>query len=121
MERAAFAFEGDDLFVACGVGVDRNVEFGISLEGGTLHESCGDNAADDGSGNADEGTAAEAESGHECQNDKSHAECCAEVGKRHELVFLEIAREVLVFGEGDDGWVVAEECHQRAQGSECLP
>ncbi len=115
LEGVALALKGDVLLGAFLFG-DGTVHLGITLEGELLHEACGDDASDDGAEETDEGSAAVAFASHEGDDDESHAEGGAEVGERDELVFLEVAGKVVVFGQGDDGGVVGEEGHHGSQG-----
>ena len=115
-EHTTFALEGDLLLVTAGFVADRSVEFGIGFQAGTLHQTGGDNAADDGSCHTHQSSLAEAQTGHEGNHHETHAKSGTEVGQRHQLVFLEVAVEVLVVSQGDDGGVVAQEGHDGTQG-----
>ena len=117
LEDGAFALEGDLLFVASEFR-HGGIELGIGLEGGTLHEAGRNDAADDGSDDTHQGTLAIAQTGHEGQHHKAHAEGGAEVGEGDELVFLKVLREVLVLRQRDDGGVVGKEGHNGAQGGD---
>ena len=116
-EYAAFAFEGDLLLVAAKFCVNGSVQLGVCPQRGALHQSCGDDTTDDGTRYANQSTFTEAKTCHEGHHHQTHSEGSTEIGQRDELVLLEIAVEVLVVCQGDDGWVVAEESHHSAQGS----
>ena len=114
LEDIALALERDVLFGALLLG-DGAVEFGVAFQGEALHEAGADDAADDGSQQSHQGSFAEAQTRHEGYHHQAHAEGGAEVGERDELVFLEVAGEVVVLGQRDDGGVVGEEGHHGAQ------
>lgn len=80
--------------------------FRICLDDESLHESCGYDASAYGSEKADERLRVESLAYHEHYHEKSHSECCAEVGQRDELVLLEIAAELFVLGERNDRRIV---------------
>ena len=108
LEDVALALERDVLLSAFLLG-DAAVHLGIALQRGALHDAGGDDAADDGTQQAHQGALAEAEARHEGYHPEAHAEGGAEVGERDELVLLEVAGEVVVLGQRDDGGVVAQE------------
>ena len=87
----------------------------IVLAGEVLHEARGDDATGKGSEESDERSGKIALAYHEDDDNESHTEGRAEVGERDELVLLEIAAELAVLRERDDGGVVAEECEHRSQ------
>ena len=115
-EHAAFGLERDLLLITANSFVNRSIQLGIGLQGGALHQSCGDDAADDGTCHTDQCAFAKPETCHKSNHDQAHTEGRAEVGQRNELVFLEIAVEVLVVRQSDDGGIVAEERHHGSQG-----
>ena len=115
-EHASLALEGDLLLVAAKLLIDGRIQLGIGFQGGALHQSGGDNAPDDCAGHAHQCALAEAQARHESHHHQAHAESRAEVGERNELVFLEIAVEVLVVRKGDDGGIVAQKGHDGTQG-----
>ena len=108
LKDRAFAFEGDLLFVAGGVG-NGGIKFRVGFQGETLHEACGDDAAYYGTENANKSALAVTETRHKGEHHETHAEGCAEVGERHQLVFLKILGKVFVFGKGDNDRVVRKE------------
>ena len=75
----------------------RGVQFGIGLQGGALHQSGGNDASDDRTSHANQGTFAEAQACHKGHNHQTHAESRAEVGQRNELVFLCYNKIFLIF------------------------
>ena len=81
----------------------------IGFQHEILHEACRDNTAHKCAEESDERLLEIALSDHENNDDESHSEGRSEVRERNELVFLEIAGEMLVFRERDDGGVVREE------------
>ena len=116
-EHAAFTLKGDLLFVTAKFCVNGRVQLRVCPQCGALHQSGGDDAANDGTSHTNQGAFAEAQTCHESHDHQTHTESSAEVGERDELVFLEVTVEVLVVGQSDDGGVVAEEGHHSAQGS----
>ena len=88
----------------------------ISLHYKSLHESCGYYAAAECSEETDERLGVEALADHEDDHQEAHAEGGAEVGEGYELVFLEIAAEMLVLCKRDYGRVVGEESHYGSEG-----
>ena len=119
LEDAAFALIGYFLFVAFGGAFNYwSIHFRIALEGETLHETGGDDTADERTENAHRSTTAETLAYHESKHHTTHAEGGAEIGEGDKLVFLKILREVFVVGKGDDGGVVGEECHDCTKGGD---
>ena len=92
------------------------VQFGIGLEAVALHEAGADDGAAEGAEQAHQCAGHLAVADHGDDDHEAHAEGSAEVGQGQELVFLEIGSEVAVLGQGDDGGVVTQESHHRAQG-----
>ena len=89
--------------------IDRTVHFRIAAERAPLHQTSADDTTDDGSEEADDGTAAVALSCHEDDNDHTHAESRTEVGEADELIFLEVGAELAILCQRDDGGIVTKE------------
>ena len=110
----ALALERDLLLVAR-VGSHRLGHLRIGLQGEILHQARRDDASDESTHQSHQRPLAEAQARHEGNHHQPHAEGRTEVGERHQLVFLEVLREILVFRQRDDGGVVAQESHHRTQ------
>ena len=115
LEYRTFALERYHLLGALFLG-HRGVKLRIAFQGEALHQSGADDAAYEGAHQTYHSSASEAFAGHKGNDNQAHTEGGAEVGQRHQLVFLEVACKVVVLGQRDDGGVVAEEGHH---GSQC--
>ena len=79
----------------------------IALQQQVLHQTCGDDTANEGSYEPDEWCHEVALTYHIDNNDESHAKGGAEVGQRDVLELLEITGKALVLRQGDDSGIVA--------------
>lgn len=93
--------------------------FAIFLLGGPQHEADADHASHDGPQVSDQGGLhgpIHRQGHHGCRGDQAHAEGRPQVGQGGLLVVLEIADEVLLRGQGQDGRVIREIAIHHAQG-----
>lgn len=91
----------------------------IFLFGGPQHEADADHASDDGSQVSDQGglhSPIHRQGHHGRRGDQAHTEGRPQVGQGGLLVVLEIADEVLLRSQGQDGRVVREIAIHHAQG-----
>ena len=88
---------------------------GIGFHHEMLHETRRHDAAAEGAEKAYERLYKVALPYHENDDDESHTEGSAEVGQRNELIFLEVAGEMLVFRKCDDGGIVGKKRQHGAQ------